>query len=340
MSHKRVLIVYTGGTIGMVPGDNGLVPSAGFETLLRQRLGERLETLPAFDLVELKPLIDSAELVPTQWNSVAEAVVCRYEDYDGFVVLHGTDTLAYTASALSFMLQGLDKPVILTGSQIPLSRARNDAEAHLLAALELAARPDIHEVCLYFNGRLLRGNRSVKLDSSALAAFDAPNFPALGEVGIDICLRPDLLLPVAPRNFILPPFDNRAVAVLRLFPGIQVDLLQAVLNQPGLRALILQSYGVGNAPVMTPGLLDTLAAAVSRGILVVNLSQCARGGVAPGTYATGAALAQAGVIPGADLTLEAAFAKLHWLLAQGKTPAEGDALMRRALCGEQSGESA
>lgn len=337
MSGKRLLLVHTGGTIGMVPGDNGLVPSDGFEALLRQRLGPRLSSLPDFDLIELSPLIDSAELVPAQWRTIAEAIVSRYNEYDGFVVLHGTDTLAYTASALSFMLQGLDRPVILTGSQIPLSRARNDAEAHLLATLELAVRPELNEVCLYFNGRLLRGNRAVKVDATALAAFDSPNFPPLGEMGISLRLRQDLLLPRLEQQFSIPAFDNRAVAVLRLYPGIQTALLQSVLAQPGLRALILQSYGVGNAPVATPGLLDTLAQATAQGILIVNLSQCGRGEVASGTYATGSALAQSGVISGADLTLEAAFAKLHWLLAEGKTPAEGDLLMRQALCGEQRG---
>ncbi len=337
MTEKRLLVVHTGGTIGMVPGAHGLEPANGFEALMRQRLGERLDTLPAFELVELAPLIDSAELLPAQWRTIADAVVTRYDEYDGFVVLHGTDTMAYTASALSFMLQGLDKPVIVTGSQIPLSRARNDAEGHLLAALALAAHEKIHEVGLYFNGRLLRGNRAVKVDASALAAFDSPNYPPLGEVGIDIRLREDLLLPVASRAFTLPAFDNTAVAVLRLFPGIGSALLQAVLSQPGLKALILQSYGVGNAPVTAPGLLETLEAAVAQGTLVVNLTQCPRGAVAASTYATGSALAQAGVIGGADLTVEAAFAKLHWLLAMGNTPAQAAALMQRPLCGEQRG---
>lgn len=230
MNERRVLVVHTGGTIGMVPGREGLVPAEGFERLLRQRLGDRLESLPPFDLLELAPLIDSAELQPTQWRTIAEAVVQHYDRYAGFVVLHGTDTLAYTAAALSFMLQGLDKPVIVTGSQIPLSRPRNDAEGHLLAALELADRPEIHEVCVCFHGRLLRGNRVVKVDSSALAAFDSPNFPHLGEVGIDIQLREDLLLCAGNPAFTLPTFDNAAVAVLRLFPGIHTGCCRRCCN--------------------------------------------------------------------------------------------------------------
>ncbi|MBR9883959.1 MAG: asparaginase [Oceanospirillales bacterium] len=336
MSDARVLIVHTGGTIGMVPTDKGLAPAAGFEQLLRARLGERLAGLPEFDMVELEPLIDSAELKPAHWRQIAEPILQRYADYDGFVVLHGTDTLAYTASALSFMLQGLNKPVLLTGSQIPLSSARNDAEGHLLAALGLAGGGQINEVCVLFNGRLLRGNRCVKLDASAMAAFDSPNCPHLGEVGIGICLRHDLLLPAGAPAFTSPVFDASSVAVIRLFPGIQNTFVQAVLSQPGLKGVVLQSYGVGNAPVSDRSLMEALEAGVQRGVSIINISQCVRGAVAPATYATGAALASVGVIPGADLTLEAAFAKLHWLIAQKATPAQIASAMSRALCGEQS----
>jgi len=335
MSAARILVIHTGGTIGMVPTDQGLAPAAGFERLMRTRLGERLETLPSFDLIELTPLIDSAELSPEHWNLIAAPIMARYADYDGFVVLHGTDTLAYTASALSFLLSGLDKPVILTGSQLPLSSARNDAENHLLAVLELAGRREINEVCVFFDGHLLRGNRSVKVDASAMAAFDSPGFPHLGEVGIGIDLRRDLLLAAGKPAFTPLDFDPAAVSVLRIFPGIRTTLVQAALSQPGLRALILQTYGVGNAPVGNQALLETLEAATSRGTVIVNISQCGRGAVNSGTYATGSALERAGVIAGADLTLEAAFAKLHWLVARGDTPAEIAAAMQRPFCGEQ-----
>ncbi|MBV1790626.1 type I asparaginase [Marinobacterium sp. D7] len=336
MSAAQILVIHTGGTIGMVPTEYGLAPAAGFELLVRSRLGQRLDQLPSFDLLELSPLIDSAELTPEHWHLIAAPILERYADYQGFIVLHGTDTLAYTASALSFVLQGLDKPLILTGSQIPLSSPRNDAENQLLAALELAGRREINEVCVLFDGLLLRGNRCVKLDTSAMAAFDSPNSPHLGAVGIDIRLRQDLLLPAGTPTFFRGEFDPAAVAVLRIFPGIGSTLVQAVLSQPGLKALVLQSYGVGNAPVSDVALLETLEAAVAQGITIVNVSQCVRGAVADGTYATGSALARAGVIPGADLTLEAAFAKLHWLVAQNKTPAEIASAMRRAFCAEQS----
>ncbi|WP_432697213.1 type I asparaginase [Marinobacterium sp. YM272] len=335
MQTDRVLIIHTGGTIGMLPTEQGLAPAAGFEQLLRQRLAERLDTLPAFDLLELDPLIDSAELSPRQWNSIAAPVIERYGDYAGFIVLHGTDTLAYTASALSFMLQGLAKPVILTGSQIPLAERRSDADSNLLGALELAVRPEINEVCIYFNGRLLRGNRSVKMDASALSAFESPNLAPLGEVGIAISLRTDLMLAPGKPSFSSPEFDPAAVAVIRLFPGISATLIQAVLSQPGLGGVILQSYGVGNAPTSDAALMETLESAIAQGTTVVNLTQCSRGAVAGDTYATGAALSRIGVISGADLTLEAAFAKLHWLLAKKLSAAEVAMQMRQPLCGEK-----
>lgn len=333
---EKVLLLYTGGTIGMQPSAGGLVPCAGFEALMRRVLGKALDTLPEFDLIELSPLLDSANLCASHWTGIAEELVQRYDAYRGFVVLHGTDTLAYTASALSFMLQGLNKPVLLTGSQIPLGAAHSDAPENLLGALELATQSALNEVCIYFRGRLLRGNRALKVDATALAAFDSPAFPWLGEMGIDIELRRDLLLPPGTPAFTLPTFDPRAVAVLRCFPGMQAGLVQAALGQPGLKALILQSYGVGNPPAANRALMEALEAAVARGTLILNLSQCHRGRVNGGTYASGATLHAMGVLAGADLTLEAAFAKLHWLLAQGTTPAEIKELMRQALCAEQS----
>lgn len=336
----RILILHTGGTIGMQPGVSGLVPAAGFENLIRERLAVALPELPAFDVIELDPLIDSADLCPTHWTRIAQVLLAHYDDYAGFVLTHGTDTLGYTASALSFMLQGLDKPVIVTGSQIPLSAARNDAQENLIGALLLAARAELREVCVCFRGRVLRGNRSVKADSMALAAFDSPNLPWLGSIGIALELNHQLLLPAVQstqtRAFSVPDFDPAAVAVLRLFPGIQAGLVQAVLAQPGLQGLVLQSYGVGNPPAGNHALMEALEAAIARGTLIVNLTQCSQGSVAGGTYATGAALQRIGVIPGADLTVEAAFAKLHLLLAQQRPAAEIRALMTQSLCGELS----
>lgn len=340
MERARILILHTGGTIGMQPSGAGLAPAAGFEALLRQRLAPQLAALPDFDLLELDPLIDSADLCPSHWTRIAAALQAHAADYAGFVITHGTDTLAYTAAALSFMCAGLDKPVVVTGSQIPLAAPRSDGVENLLGALQLAACAELVEVCVCFRGRVLRGNRAVKVHATALEAFDSPNAPWLGTIGIDLQLNHPLLLPAGMPAFdtasVTPAFDPAAVAVLRLYPGIQTGLVNALLGQPGLKALILQSYGVGNAPTANHSLIEALEAAIARGTLIVNLTQCAQGQVLGDTYATGAALARIGVLSGGDMTLEATFAKLHWLLAQGTTPAVIRDRMGQAMCGERT----
>ncbi|UTW11647.1 asparaginase domain-containing protein [Marinobacterium rhizophilum] len=332
---RRILVIYTGGTIGMQPSIDGYVPMPGFHDQLVSLLDSRAcGQLPAYDLIEFEQLIDSANLTPDNWLQMAQALAQHWNDYAGFVLLHGTDTLAYSASALSFMLDGINKPVILTGSQIPLAQLRNDALDNLVTAMLLAANPAICEVCICFNGRLLRGNRSVKVSSSGFDAFDSPNFPWLGRVGIDFELQPQLLLAAGTPGFRLAPFDADAVAVLPLYPGIGAHIAEAILTGPGIRALVLQTYGAGNPPDANQALMQVLENASQRGITLLNITQCARGGVSQGTYATGATLNRIGVIPGSDLTLEAAFAKLHVLIANGIS---GDALhsaLGQPLCGE------
>ncbi len=315
---KRVLVLNTGGTISMVPSDSGYVPGDDFADRVGAQLAALGETvLPSFDLIELDRLIDSANLVPGDWYEIAQALTTRWKDYDGFVVLHGTDTLAYTASALSFMLEGTNKPVILTGSQIPLSQLRNDALDNLVASLLLAARSDIAEVCIFFNHRLLRGNRARKVRSSGFDAFDSPSFPWLGTTGIDIELRKDLLLPAGRPCFQLLEFDRHAVRVLTVFPGMPASLIDAAVEGSGVRGLILQTYGAGNPPADDCDFVAALEAATAKGVTVLNISQCDQGAVSQGAYATGATLNRIGVVPGADLTLEAAFTKFHYLLASG-----------------------
>jgi len=318
----RILVVYSGGTIGMVSSADGYVPAAGFQDRLQSRLASRQSQLPGFDLVELDRLIDSANLVPGDWAGIARVLVSAWEDYDGFVVLHGTDTMAYTASALSYLLAGCNKPVILTGAQIPLGHPRTDALDNIITSLLMAATPAISEVCICFHGRLLRGNRARKLKTAELDAFDSPNLPWLGQAGTGIELRHDLLLPAGCPDFRIPEFQPSAVAVLPLFPGIDGTLAEAMLSRPGLRALILQSYGAGNAPDTNAGLIAAMGQGIAAGITLVNLSQCPYGAVSQGAYATGSALAALGVLPGADLTPEAAFAKLHWLIASGASGQE------------------
>lgn len=309
---------------------------AGFGQLLGRQLRTTAAELPAFDVVELDTLIDSANLRPAHWSAIATALLARWDDYAGFVVLHGTDTMAWSASALSFMLRGSDKPVIFTGAQIPLIEPRSDAPRNLQTALILAAHHPIREVCVYFDRRLLRGNRSSKLKSTAFDAFDSPNWPPLADVGIDIALHHEMLLPASSRDFVVPDFNAEAVAVLPVYPGISARTVDAVLDSPSVRALVLRTYGVGNAPDADQPLMDALARAVARGIVVVNTTQCAIGRVHQGSYATGASLAGIGVVAGADMTLEAAFAKLHFLSAGGATPAALGATIGQALSGELS----
>lgn len=334
---RRVLVLHTGGTIGMAASADGFRPMAGFGEVLRRRLAAGSgAALPECEVIELGELIDSANLQPAHWRAIAEALIARWEDYDGFVVLHGTDTMAWTASALSFMLHGTDKPVILTGAQIPLLTPRSDAPGNLETALLLAAEGDLREVGLYFGGRLFRGNRSSKLKTDRFDAFGSPNFPPLAEVGIGIDIHRTRLLSARRREFSVPRFDPEAVAVLTVYPGIPARMVAAVTDAPRLRGVVLRSYGVGNVPDADPRLIDALGAAVARGVVVVNVTQCAEGSVAQGTYATGVALERAGVVAGGDMTLEAAFAKLHFLAARGDAPAAIREQMGRALCGERS----
>ncbi|MBR9884454.1 MAG: asparaginase [Oceanospirillales bacterium] len=330
----KVLVIYTGGTIGMVPSDQGYVPVSGFHDRVLEQLGSAADQLPEYDLVELDRLIDSANVVPQDWCEIARTLERHWAQYDGFVVLHGTDTMAYTASALSFMLRGIDKPVILTGSQIPLAELRNDALDNLITSLMLAASGEIHEVCVYFNGRLLRGNRARKVRSTGFDAFDSPNCPWLGQVGIHIDLRHDLLLPAGTPDFCIPQLDPSAVVALSVFPGMPARLIESALDDPRVKGLVLHTYGVGNPPDADLALIGALEQACARGVAVLNVTQCHQGAVSQGAYATGATLNRIGVIPGSDLTPEAAFTKLHLLLAQDLFGEQLSDALSHPLCGE------
>jgi len=333
---RRIYVAYTGGTFGMTRTPSGYQPQAGLAGRLAGLLPATGEAgMPAWELAEYARLIDSAEAGPRDWHAIASDIAARYDDYDGFVVIHGTDTMAYTASALSFALTGVKKPVIVTGAQIPLLEPRSDARDNLLAALLIAANHPLPEVCLYFHGRLLRGNRATKVSSVAFDAFASPNWPPLGRVGIDIAIdRRAVLAPPEREAFALAdPAGIGEVALLPLYPGLTVARL-ARLVEPPLAGLVLQSYGAGNGPVGLPGFIDTLAAASARGTVIVNVSQCAEGGIDPRKYATGSALAEAGVIGASDMTVEAALTKLHHLLARSL---DADAVRRcfdEPLCGE------
>ncbi|MDO6512749.1 type I asparaginase [Neptuniibacter sp. 2_MG-2023] len=312
----KILMIYTGGTIGMESSANGYTPVPGFESLIRSRLAHSHHALlPEFDMLELNPLIDSANLIPSHWTEMADIIIQKYEDYDGFIVLHGTDTMAYSASMLSFILQGLSKPVIFTGSQIPLSQLRNDALDNLITTLLLATDNSINEVCIYFSGRLLRGNRSSKVKATGLDAFNSPNFPWLGQVGLNVELHSNLFLPQKQPRFLNPEFKKNAVVILPIYPGINGKHVELLSSDPDCKAIILRSYGVGNLPDQNQELIDALKAAAQRGVIFVNNSQCLQAEIFQGQYACSSILNEIGVISGAEMTLEACFCKLHFLLA-------------------------
>ena len=336
----RILIVYTGGTIGMTEdlATGALVPFS-FDHLMRNvpkigRLGY------ALDHVEIDPPIDSSNMNPAHWAQVAKMIADAYDDFDGFVVLHGTDTMAYTASALSFMLRGLAKPVILTGSQLPIGEIREDGTENLITALQIAAArtgdgaPMVQEVAISFGRHLWRGNRAMKVSSTNFGAFASYNYPPLADMDLHIVYRERLLARPAADATLAPLYAmDDAVAVAFLYPGITEAVLRPQLLAPGAKAVVLRTFGAGNAPTET-WFTDLVAEAVGAGKVVVNVTQCPAGGVEEKRYATGDALAKAGVVSGCDMTCEAALTKLMHLFGQGLSATEVAAAMTRPLAGE------
>ena len=245
---KKILMIHTGGTIGMFPTDHGYAPSKeDFHRVFASMPELSASSVPAWDLIDMDPLLDSSNISVNEWNKIGSLIAENYDSYDGFVVLHGTDTMAYTASALSFMLRNNAKPVILTGSQIPLCEIRNDARDNLLTSLLIAADDRVHEVCLYFGGKLLRGNRAMKYSADDLIAFESPNYPPLADVGIEIKYNSSALLPPCSGKFSLQPLENIPIGVIKIFPGIQFELFDAVMTER-LKGIVIETFGAGNIP--------------------------------------------------------------------------------------------
>lgn len=314
----------------------GYAPEAGYLRKALLKIPELNDPeMPQFDLVEFDPLLDSSNIAVNEWIKLATAISERYADYDGFVILHGTDTMAYTASALSFMLDGLNKPVIVTGSQIPLCEIRNDARDNIISAMLIAASDrSIPEVCLYFGNKLFRGNRATKISSDELIAFDSPNYPPLAEAGVKIDFQTDLLLQPGGSLWV-SPFQPQKIAVLKIFPGIQFDFFENILTGH-LGGLVLEAFGAGNIPE-SDSLRHFLEKARDNGTVIVVCTQCLRGSATIGAYETSSMLKQAGAVSGQDMTVEAAVTKLYYLLSLDLDREAIKLMMQKNLRGEISG---
>ena len=333
---KKVLIIYTGGTIGMVRTPNGYAPRDGYFRAALEAIPEmRSEEMPGWELLELKPLLDSSNMTVTEWNKIAGIIAARYEEFDGFLVLHGTDTMAYTASALSFMLGNLSKPVVLTGSQIPLCEIRSDGRDNIVTSLLIAAGGRANEVSLYFGGHLLRGNRSTKYSADGLIAFNSPNYPTLAEAGISIRYHESALLPGRSGPLKLQLLENVPIGVLKVFPGIQFELFDSIMTEK-LRGIVIETFGAGNIPMGGGALLPIIRRAFANGTVLTVCSQCPQGAVSLGTYETSSSLKQAGAVSGLDMTTEAAVAKLYYLFSCGYDKETVKVKMEQNLCGEMT----
>ena len=339
-SNTSVLIIYTGGTIGMIENaETGALENFNFEQL-QKHVPELRKSNCTIDSYQFDPPIDSSDMEPEAWRKLVKIICDNYDRFNGFVILHGTDTMAYTASALSFMLEGLNKPVILTGSQLPIGVLRTDGKENLMTSIEIASaqdadgRPLVPEVCIFFENHLMRGNRTTKINAENFNAFRSFNYPVLAEAGIHIKYNHSQIHHSREKQELRPHYLlDTNIAVLKLFPGIHENVVAATLSIDGLRAVVLETYGSGNAP-RKQWFLRLLREASARGIVIVNVTQCSAGTVEMERYETGYHLLQAGIVSGYDSTTESAVTKLMFLLGHGYTPEEIRERMNRPIAGE------
>lgn len=338
MQKPKVLLIYTGGTIGMIEdAETGSLRPFNFNHLFN--LVPELKRFNIdIDYISFEKPIDSSNMSPNEWIKMAEIIEENYTKFDGFVILHGSDTMAFSASALSFMLENLAKPVIFTGSQLPMGKIRTDGKENLITAIEIAAakengKPIVPEVAIYFEYSLYRGNRTHKFNAEHFQAFRSANYPELAKAGVHIKYNYPAILKYPTKPLLVHKNLNNHIAILKIFPGISIDVIKSVVNIAGLKALIIETFGAGNAPII-PEMFDELAKAINNGMIVLNVTQCNSGSVDQGRYETSSLFNQIGVIGGKDITTEAAVSKLMFLLGSNLPLTEIKKMLSVSLRGE------